>query len=54
MKYNNSFFRMYKILMEESARHKEYIRKMEIERIMRQQHKQIEHINKLLRKNKKE
>jgi len=49
MKYYNSFMRMYRVLMEENARQKEYMRKMEIERILSHHHKQIEYINKKLK-----
>ena len=53
MKYNNSFMRMYRVLMEENARFKEYIKKIEIEKQMMQRHKHTEHINKKNKNNNK-
>ncbi len=45
MKKYDSYYRMYKILMEESARQKEYMRKVEIEKILQQHHNIIQNIN---------
>jgi hypothetical protein len=45
MKHYNSYFRMYKVLMEESARQKEYMRKVEIDKILQQHHNMIQNIN---------
>jgi hypothetical protein len=53
MKNYNSYYRMYKVLMEENARQKEYMRKIEIEKILQQQHKIIQHINDRLKQFKK-
>ena len=53
MKNYRSYFRMYKVLMEENARQKEYMRKMEIDKILQQHNKMIEHINERLKQIKK-
>jgi hypothetical protein len=47
--YNQSFMRMYRILMEENKRQKDYMQKIEVERILKQHHEMIEHINKKLK-----
>ena len=48
MRYVNSFMRSYKVIMEEKARQTEYMRKVEIENILKQHH------DRLLRLEKKE
>lgn len=41
--------RMFRVLMEENKRQKEYIQKIEIEKIIKQHQQQIERINKKLK-----
>ncbi len=50
MKNYKSYFRMYKILIEENARQKEYMRRAEIDKIIQQHHNMIIHINDKLKK----
>ncbi len=47
--YNQSFMRMYRVLMEENKRQKEYMQKIEIHKILQQHHQLIENINKKLK-----
>jgi len=47
--YNQSFMRMYRVLMEENKRQKEYMQKIELEKILKQHHQMIENINKKLK-----
>ncbi len=41
MKYVNNFMKSYRIIMEEKARHIEFLRKMEIEKILNQHHERL-------------
>ena len=48
MRYVNSFMRSYKVIMEEKARQAEYMRKLQLEKIIKKHHER------LLKKNRKE
>jgi hypothetical protein len=50
MRYVNSFMRSYKVIMEEKARQAEYMRKTEIEKILKQYHKRLLRLEKKLKK----
>ena len=47
--YNQSFMRMYRVLMEENKRQKEYMQKIEIEKLLKQHHQMIKNINEKLK-----
>jgi hypothetical protein len=51
MRYVNTFMRSYKVIMEEKARQAEYIRKIEIEKILKDHHDRLLKIAKRMRKN---
>jgi hypothetical protein len=51
MRYVNAFMRSYKVIMEEKARQAEYMRKVEIEKILKQQHERLLRLEKKLKKN---
>lgn len=41
MRYVNSFMRSYKVIMAEKARQAEYMRKMQLEKIIKQHHERL-------------
>ncbi len=41
MKYINNFMKSYRVIMEEKARHAEFIRKMEVDKILYQYHERL-------------
>ena len=47
----NSFMRSYKVIMEEKARQAEYMRKIEVEKIIKQHHERLSRIEKKIKKN---
>ncbi len=47
--YNQSFIRMYKVLMEENKRQKDYLQKIETDKILKLHHQLIENINNKLK-----
>jgi hypothetical protein len=47
--YNQSFMRMYRVLIEENKRQKEYMQKIEIEKLLKLHNQMIENINKKLK-----
>ncbi len=54
MRYINSFMRSYKVIMEEKARQGEYMRKIEVDKILKEHHERLLKIEQMLIcKNKK-
>ena len=51
MRYVNSFIRSYKVIIEEKARQAEYMRKIQVEKIIKQHHEQLLRIDKKNKKN---
>ena len=49
MRYVNSFMRSYKVIMEEKARQAEYIRKMQLDKILKQHHERLLKIEKYIK-----
>ena len=50
MRYINSFMLSYKVIMEEKALQAEYMRKTEIEKILKQYHERLLRLEKKLKK----
>lgn len=54
MRYINSFMKSYKVIMEEQARQAEFIRRLEVDKILKQHHERLTKIEeKLFSQNKK-
>ena len=51
MRYVNTFMRSYKVIIEEKARQAEYMKKIEIEKILKQQHDRLLRLEKKIKKN---
>ena len=52
MRYNyvNSFMRSYKVIIEEKARQSEYMRKVQLDKILKQHHDRLLRIEKNIKK----
>jgi hypothetical protein len=51
MRHINSFWRSYKVIMEEKARHIEYMRKIQIENILKEHNERLKRIENIKNKN---
>ncbi len=53
MKYVNNFMNSYRVIMEEKARHTEFLRKIQVEKILQQYNERLLKIEKKLKINQK-
>jgi hypothetical protein len=51
MKYINTFMRSYRIIMEEKSRQTEFMRKLEIEKMLKEYNERLNRIQKKIKKN---